>query len=1243
MKNSSNPTVVLTSTPVTHVEHDAFLPLAPLTTPLLDAGGSSSNSDTRPAPETTNEGRSRTTIPTHHFTNVTASCENKPGYESTSLALLGCNGLNRSHSRGLSSATMTLIEEGTFDNGSPGIPRLHPAPSNIDLVHEGGDRDEETEPDPAPFKFGPYQLASLVDTKNLGALETLGGIIGLLAGLGVDPNSGLLIVERPSESEDPPAVIVSERSGGKVQAPEQYSYEGPPFTSTVQDRERVYGANVLPVRGSRPFLRLMWLAFKHRVSILASIVAVISLALGFFGLGREKGKPPVAWVEGVVHIGAIFIVVIICSLSEWQKEKQLRILDDKKEERSVKVIRCSEERDIDAKDLLVGDIALFEPGEIIPCGGVFISGHNVTCDESGATGKSDAIKKASYDDRVALRETANGQGFDAAHTGTDCFMVPGSKVLDGHGKYVVIAVGQKSFNGRVTMTRGDPDPTPLQKKSNELAEDISKIGCIAGLALFTALTIRFFAQLGPGQPYRTTSESFITFTQILIISVTVIVAAVPEGLPLAVTLALAVATKRMTADKLLVRIIGSCETMANASVVCTDKTGILTQGAMTVVTGSIGVHGQFPRNLKDSKACTNAPDQDEDRDPSPEQDITEAVIEPQVHPEHADDFWIDQSEIRSILSPQLRRLFNQSIAINSTAFEDIDPKTKEVVFVGSKTETALLQFAKDLGWENWKHTRDSVEIVHMIPFSSERKAMGVVIRVCSGHYRLFLKGASEILTKMCTRHVVVSKDADQSQNPNSEIDTRAIDETAKDNIRTIISHANQTSRTIALCYRDFSSWPPPGAQFQSADEISYDHLSDNGILVAIIGIGHPLRPGVCAAVAACRRAGVTVKMCTGDNVLAARSIATQCGIYNAGGIIMEGPDFRALDPKARTEVVPRLQVLARSSPEDKKILVETLRSLGDIVGVTGGGTNDGPALKTADVGFSMGIAGTEAAKEASGIILMDDNFSSIVEAITWGRCVNDAVRKFLQFQISANITTVIITFVSAVASGEEGSVLTAIQLLWVNIIMDTFAALALATDPASKSLLDRKPDTRGTRLFTADMIKMILGQSIYQVAIILIFHFLGHSILGLDHSDEGDKIVATLVFNALVFALVFNSFNCRRLDQRFNIFEGIFNNWYFVVVILIEMGGQILIVFVGGAAFRVKPIPAREWGISLALGFASIPLGILIRCIPTPPLEHAFIRLRIMSPEVILPITGPKAVEPPALVASYVGAGSSPS
>jgi len=417
-------------------------------------------------------------------------------------------------------------------------------------------------------------------------------------------------------------------------------------------------------------------------------------------------------------------------------------------------------------------------------------------------------------------------------------------------------------------------------------------------------------------------------------------------------------------------------------------------------------------------------------------------------------------------------------------------------------------------------------------------------------------------------------------------------------------------------------------------------------LIAITGIEDPLRPGVTDAVAKCYRASVSVKMCTGDNVLTARSIAAQCGIFTPGGIIMEGPVFRNLTNAERIEIAPRLQVLARSSPEDKKVLVETLKSLGEIVAVTGDGTNDGPALKTANVGFSMGIAGTEVAKEASDIILMDDNFASIVKAIMWGRCVNDAVRKFLQFQISVNITAVVITFVSATASVEEESVLTAVQLLWINIIMDTFAALALATDPATEVLLDRKPDKKSAPLFSVDMYKMILMQSIYQILIILLFHFKGLDFLGLPHTVQGERTLTTLVFNAFVFAQIFNSINCRRLDNKLNIFEGILRNEFFIGITLLgtlrtfifsllfahrmcpcpEIAIQIVIVFIGGAAFQVTRIGGREWGISLALGFVSIPWGAAVRCMPNGPFYKLFNALGLFGSheKEVLPTTSPE-------------------
>ncbi|KAG7111374.1 Calcium-transporting ATPase 2 like protein [Verticillium longisporum] len=331
-------------------------------------------------------------------------------------------------------------------------------------------------------------------------------------------------------------------------------------------------------------------------------------------------------------------------------------------------------------------------------------------------------------------------------------------------------------------------------------------------------------------------------------------------------------------------------------------------------------------------------------------------------------------------------------------------------------------------------------------------------------------------------------------------------------------------------------------------------------------------------------------------------------------VVMEGPEFRNLTKYEQLEILPRLHVLARSSPEDKRILVKRLKEQGEIVAVTGDGTNDAPALKTADVGFSMGIAGTEVAKEASAIILMDDNFNSIVKALMWGRAVNDAVKRFLQFQLTVNITAVVLTFVTSVSSnGGEGavSVLTAVQLLWVNLIMDTLAALALATDPPQKSVLLRKPERRNASIISTTMWKMIIGQAIYQLAITFML-FYGYDHLDLVKNEMNlsperfEAQVRTLVFNTFVWMQIFNQWNNRRLDNRFNIFEGLTQNYFFVAISSIMIGGQILIIFVGGAALSIAPDKqtALMWGIAIVLGFLSIPFGIVIRLIPDEFVER---------------------------------------
>jgi Ca2+-transporting ATPase len=393
--------------------------------------------------------------------------------------------------------------------------------------------------------------------------------------------------------------------------------------------------------------------------------------------------------------------------------------------------------------------------------------------------------------------------------------------------------------------------------------------------------------------------------------------------------------------------------------------------------------------------------------------------------------------------------------------------------------------------------------------------MGVVVKLDNGKYRLYVKGASEILLEKCTE-IIHDPIKGISSSPMGEDNRRTL-------VNLIDNYASRSLRTIALVYRDFDRWPPKGARIVEGErsEAVFEDIFRSMVLLSIVGIQDPLRDGVSEAVRTCQNAGVIVRMVTGDNLITARAIAASCGIFTEGGVVMEGPAFRKLSKAKMDKIIPRLQVLARSSPEDKRILVKRLKELGETVAVTGDGTNDAPALKTADVGFSMGIAGTEVAKEASAIILMDDNFNSIVKAMMWGRAVNDAVKKFLQFQVTVNITAVVLTFVSAVSSSSEESVLTAVQLLWVNLIMDTMAALALATDPPTPSILDRKPDPKSSPLITVTMWKMIIGEALYQLTITFLLYFGSYSILSYQ-SDREKAQVPTLVFNTFVWMQIFN-------------------------------------------------------------------------------------------------------------------------
>ncbi|KAK6823519.1 calcium-translocating P-type ATPase [Apiospora arundinis] len=534
------------------------------------------------------------------------------------------------------------------------------------------------------------------------------------------------------------------------------------------------------------------------------------------------------------------------------------------------------------------------------------------------------------------------------------------------------------------------------------------------------------------------------------------------------------------------------------------------------------------------------------------------------------------SQWASCLSSATKDAIIQAVAINSTAFEG--EEDGQSTFIGSKTETALLQLCRDhLGMQSLSAARADEEVVQMMPFDSSKKCMAQF----SGGYRLLIKGASEILLECCT-----------SKAATADLPTSALTASDIDTLRdTINSYARKSLRTISLVYRDFSQWPP--ADISTKDgHVDMSTVLKDLVFLGLVGIQDPVRPGVPEAVKKAQYAGVVVRMVTGDNVVTAQAIATECGIYT-NGIVMEGPVFRTLSDEEMEQTIPRLQVLARSSPEDKRILVMRLKARGETVAVTGDGTNDAPALKAADVGFSMGISGTEVAKEASSIVLMDDNFASIIVALKWGRAVNDAVQKFLQFQITVNITAVLLAFISAVSDPEMKSVLTAVQLLWVNLIMDTFAALALATDPPTEKILGRPPQPKSAPLITVNMWKMIMGQAVFQLTATLILHYAGPMIL-----DYSDLELDTMVFNTFVWMQIFNEFNNRRLDNKFNIFEGVYRNKFFIGINCIMVGAQIAIVFVGGTAFSITSINGTQWAICILLAFVSLPWAIVVRLFP---------------------------------------------
>lgn len=1012
------------------------------------------------------------------------------------------------------------------------------------------------------------------------------------------------------------------------------------------DRVKIYGENRLPQRLPKSFWNLCCEALRDRVLIILSISAVISLILGLYQTFYEppqldddgKPLPQIQWVDGFAILLAVLIVVIVGALNDYNKEKQFQKLNNKKDDRNVIVYRSNTKMYISIYDLLVGDILYIETGDVLPADSILISGE-CSCDESSITGESRTIEKATiykavdyYNDEVkSTNSSSSSLVFDVGDMGVlDPFLISGSKLLSGQGKALVLCVGENSVNGKIMKSLSIDDSnevTPLQERLDNLANGISKYGFMAAASLLVILFMKFFYQLATTDVSKLPLADKLSISiNIIITAIIIIVVAIPEGLPLAVTLSLAFATTRMTEDGNLVRVLKSCETMGGATTICSDKTGTLTINKMTIVKGlldheilfddvsspgsSINVFKQCSNNLLDllikniilnSTAFENSN--------SIEKDTESEILKP-------------KKSLQNLLFNSKK--YKGFLPLSSTpSSEQNETEKKADDFVGSKTECALLSLVKNKFTKINSHSfpkltqyRDSnaANVITIIPFESSIKWSGIVYHNSNDNsYTFLIKGAAEIILDKCDSIIRI----------NGKVQNLSDDEKSKiDKIRE--SMASKALRAVSLAHHTFTedeiSKIGSGWSDLTSDDLSKYPLT----LDLMVGIQDPLRPGVKDAIEQCHRAGVTVRMVTGDNVLTARAISRSCGILNDETFddpkcFMEGPQFRELSEHERIQIVPNLHVLARSSPEDKRILVETLKEINEVVAVTGDGTNDAPALKLADVGFSMGLSGTEVAREASDIVLMSDDFSSIVNAIKWGRTVAKSIRKFVQFQLTVNFTAVLLTFITSINSSEDTSVLTAVQLLWVNLIMDTLAALALATDKPDQNILDSKPEGRNNKMISVNMWKMILGMSIFQLIIMLIincyscYFFFGKSEIYLKTSEK--MALRALTFNSFVWMQVFTMFVSRILNEPMNLnsdstlmdrlcsqnigfFKDLARNYWFICITGLISILQVLIMIFGGPAFSVATQSTAMWLTALLSGYAMIPIGTLLRIIP---------------------------------------------
>ena len=1091
------------------------------------------------------------------------------------------------------------------------------------------------------------------------------------------------------------------------------------ITST-ENREEFFGSNKIFVEPVPHFCTFVWDSLQDLMVRILIVAAIVSIVLGC----TVSDNPKKDWIDGVSIVVAILVVVLVGSITEYQKETKFHELNKvQNKETKYKIIRNGQPEDAISDDLLVGDLIIINYGEIMAADILLIEGNSIKMDESALTGESDAMKKETYEKcEEILNEKTNKVPSPLILSGTNC--------IEGAGKGIVIAVGEYSQKGIIRRTvdnAREKSKTPLEEKLDKIAKIIGYFGIVAGIVTFITLFIRYMVEFsiemkeynkqkkengaeGLSDPRKQVAKRLLN---IIILCISIIVVAVPEGLPLAVTLSLAFSVKKLMEYNNLVRKMHACETMGGANFICTDKTGTLTKNQMSVfkiLTGKNSFEIVQNREMDDVGKLDAVKKKNEE-----EQQIRE-----------------DYTNI--IQNEKYWNLIKTSIALNV----DCVIKTLERVNINGDSETCdtknktdkafidfIYRYKSPISKERDKYLIDE-NSYKQFPFDSKKKRMTTFIKNPSfpSGYRLFSKGGGESALLYCRYYI----DPDTG---NQEY----LDEAVSSHIKKKIEEFNKAQlRTLYVAYRDITE-----DEYNEPEKLNSEgKMVDQFDLVFLcaFGIRDSLRDNVKEAVKKCKEASVNVIMVTGDNIITATAIAKDCGIlgsevnfdgdeveknpqrmndenhinkekyieklimdmpkaltgnsfYNViGGLICENcncdtnlctcpkteSEAKQLAKKNNSEVqkvkkdkikdmrnfmkiTENLRVLARSQPIHKYALVLGLKELKNVVAVTGDGTNDAPALSKSDVGFAM-FAGTDIAKEASDIIIIDNNFSSIVTAIIYGRNIYDNIRKFLQFQLSVNFCACILVFLCACIGNETP--LTPIQMLWVNLIMDSLGSLALATEPPYEELLKRKPTKRNEFIINGKMCKHIALQSIAQIVLLILLYLFApkfikennlvrlaenyliekcyeqfpgknpkYIINGMESKWKSDiklksdinkdifcgdyKDKSTLsqafnqyidsnsgtthmviIFNIFVFYTLFNQINCRVIDDSFNIFKRIQRSLFFPIITIFEMGLQVLIIFLGNSPFHIVDKGLTGYQWGICIGFSAITFVISI-------------------------------------------------